>query len=131
MRSLLHRVFHNLLKNVESRNSVLYYFSAILKNNDKRSQFHVDEKALARDGFMLNVLTVLQKLSVKIKLERVDPMYPFHWESKVVIVKDTKLRFNEAEYKEWIKRFGMALLCCTASACQSAGVLHCFACHFR
>lgn len=101
MRTLLHSVFHNLLKNVESRNGVLMYFSAILKHNDKRTQFHADDKTLARDGFMMNVMCVLQKLSVKIKLERVDPMYPFHWESMINISKDTKLRYDETEYKEW------------------------------
>lgn len=102
MRSLLHSVFHNLLRNVESRNSVLMYFSAILKHNDKRTQFHFDEKILARDGFMMNVLSVLQKLSVKIKLERVDQMYPFHWESMIQIAKDTKLRFDEPAYEKFI-----------------------------
>lgn len=102
MRSLLHSVFHNLLKNVESRNSVLMYFSAILKHNDKRTQFQFDEKTLARDGFMLNVLSVLQKLSVKIKLERVDSMYPFHWESMIAIGKDTKLRFDEPAYEKFV-----------------------------
>lgn len=101
MRTLLHSVFHNFLKNVESRNGVLMYFSAILKHNDKRTQFHADDKTLARDGFMMNVMCVLQKLSVKIKLERVDPMYPFHWESMINISKDTKLRYDETEYKEW------------------------------
>lgn len=101
MRSELHSVFHNLLKNVESRNGVLMYISAILKHNDKRTQFHADDKTLARDGFMMNVMCVLQKLSIKIKLERVDPMYPFHWESMINIAKDTKLRYDETEYKEW------------------------------
>ncbi len=101
MRTSLHSLFHNLLKNVESRNGVLMYFSAILKHNDKRTQFHADEKTLARDGFMMNVMCTLQKLSVKIKLERVDPMYPFHWESMINISKDTKLRYDENEYKEY------------------------------
>lgn len=107
MRSLLHDAFHNLLKNIESRNGVLMYFSNILKRNEKRTQFHSDEKKLSRDGFMLNVMTVLQKLSVKIKLERVDPKYPFHFESLVVIEKDTKLRFDENEYRNWISSGSM------------------------
>lgn len=93
-----------MLKNVESRNNVLMFFSIIFKHNDKRTQFQADEKTLARDGFMLNVLSVLQKLSIKIKLDRVDPMYPFHWESKIFIQKDTKLRFNETEYTEWVDK---------------------------
>lgn len=103
MRCQMHDIFHNLLKNVESRNGVLMYFSNILKRNEKRTQFHSDEKKLSRDGFMMNVMTVLQKLSVKIKLERIDPRYPYHFESLIVIEKDTKLRFDDTEYKNWIK----------------------------
>lgn len=102
MRNQLHTIFHNLLKNVDSRNNVLSYFSQILGNNDKRTQFQSDEKKLARDGFMLNLMTVLQKLSVKIKLERVDPKYPFRTDSLVSIEKDTKLRFDENEFKNWV-----------------------------
>lgn len=104
MRRTLHSIFHNLLINVESRNSVLMYFSAILRQSEKRTRFHSDEKVLARDGFMLNLMVVLQKLSVKIKLERVDPMYPFHWQSMIVITKDTKLRFDDNEYKLWTEK---------------------------
>lgn len=102
MRNQLHTVFHNLLKNSETRNSVLTYFSQILGSNEKRTQFQADEKKLARDGFMLNLMTVLQKLSVKIKLERVDPKYPFQADALVSIEKDTKLRFDDTEYKNWV-----------------------------
>lgn len=104
MRRRLHSIFHNLLINVESRNSVLMYFSAILRQSEKRTRLHNEEKQLAPDGFMLNLMVVLQKLSVKIKLERVDHMYPFHWESMIVIAKDTKLRFDENEYKTWLEK---------------------------
>lgn len=102
MRTRLYGIFHNLLKNVESRHGVLMYFSKILKSNEKRTQSHSDEKRLARDGFMLNVMTVLQKLSIKIKLERVDPKYPFHHESLIDIKADTKLRFDETEFNKWV-----------------------------
>lgn len=47
MRRTLHSIFHNLLINVESRNSVLMYFSAILRQSEKRTQIHSDEKLLA------------------------------------------------------------------------------------
>lgn len=102
MRTKLHGIFHNLLVNVESRQDVLRYFSKILKSNEKRTQSHSDEKRLARDGFMLNAMTVLQKLSIKIKLERVDPKYPFHPQSLIDIKSDTKLRFDETEFNKWV-----------------------------
>lgn len=91
-----------MLKNGDIRNKVLEYFSSILLNNDKRTQFHSDEKKLARDGFMLNLMMVLQKLSIKIKLERVDPKYPFRTDAFVDIKKDTKLRFDDTEFNKWI-----------------------------
>uniref|UniRef100_A0A1L8DSG4 Ubiquitin conjugation factor E4 B n=1 Tax=Nyssomyia neivai TaxID=330878 RepID=A0A1L8DSG4_9DIPT len=105
IRNYLHSIFHALLKNVESRNSVLMYMSTILKQNEKRAQIHTDERVLARDGFMLNFLCTLQKLASKIKLDRVDMMYPFHWDSLIDIVKDTKLRYESEEYNEWLQEY--------------------------
>ncbi|XP_059618779.1 ubiquitin conjugation factor E4 B [Phlebotomus argentipes] len=105
IRNYLHSIFHALLKNVESRNSVLMFMSTILKANEKRAQIHTDERVLARDGFMLNFLVTLQKLAAKIKLDRVDMMYPFHWDSLIHIVKDTKLRYESEEYNEWMQEY--------------------------
>lgn len=102
MRSQLHAIFHSLLKNTENRSEVLNYLSKILLSNEKRTQFHSEEKKLGRDGFMLNVMSVLQKLSIKIKLNKVDPRYPFNSKSLISIEKDTKLRFDDNEYKSWI-----------------------------
>lgn len=74
-----------------------------LRNNEKRTQIHTDEAQLARDGFMLNVLSVLQKLSQKIKLDRLDMQYPFHWDALINVAKDTKLRFSSDECKTWLE----------------------------
>lgn len=49
-------------------------------------------------------MTVLQQLSVKIKLDRIDPHFPFYKDSLVTIDNDTKLRFTEEEYKKFIER---------------------------
>lgn len=102
MRTQMHGIFHSLLINPENRAEVLNYLSQILLSNEKRTQFHAEEKKLARDGFMLNVLSVLQKLSLRIKLDRIDPNYLFNAKSLVSIEKDTKLRFDDNEYKNWI-----------------------------
>lgn len=102
MRSQLHSIFHSLVRSPSNRAQVLKYLSQILLSNEKRTQFHSEEKKLGRDGFMLNVMSVLQKLSIKIKLDRVDPKYPFNDESLVSIEKDTKMRFDDTEYKNWI-----------------------------
>uniref|UniRef100_A0AAQ4Q6Z3 Ubiquitin conjugation factor E4 B n=1 Tax=Gasterosteus aculeatus aculeatus TaxID=481459 RepID=A0AAQ4Q6Z3_GASAC len=44
----------------------------------KNKAWQTDDKLVSTDGFMLNFLWVLQQLSMKIKLETVDPYYIFH-----------------------------------------------------
>lgn len=109
MRSTLHTIFHTLLRSAENRGAVLDFLSKILSANEKRAQFHSEEKKLARDGFMLNILSVLQKLSIKIHFRKVDPNYPFQACSLVSIEKDTKLRFDDNEYKNWIQKGNLIL----------------------
>lgn len=95
MRNQLHSIFHSLVRNTSNCALVFKYLSQILLSNEKRTQFHSEEKMLGYDGFM-------QKLPIKIKLNRVDPKYPFNDKSLVSIEKDTKMRFDDTEYKNWI-----------------------------
>lgn len=44
----------------------LTYITNILIFNEKRCKMRVDERTVAGDGFMLNLLTALQELSVKV-----------------------------------------------------------------
>ncbi|XP_067624496.1 ubiquitin conjugation factor E4 B isoform X2 [Eurosta solidaginis] len=104
MRTSMHTVFHSLLVNVNSRPKTLDYISKILRHNERRAQFACDEKLLARDGFVINLMSVLQQLSVKIKLDRIDPAFPFYKDSLISIENDTKLRFTADEYKQFIER---------------------------
>lgn len=104
MRTLMHTVFHSLLVNVNSRPITLEYISQVLLHNERRVQIASDEKLLARDGFLINLMVVLQQLSVKIKLDRVDPLFPFYSNSLIYIEGDTKLRFTEDEYKKFVER---------------------------
>ncbi|XP_055916702.1 ubiquitin conjugation factor E4 B [Eupeodes corollae] len=104
MRTLMHTVFHSLLVNVNSRPITLQYISQVLLHNERRVQIASDEKLLARDGFVINLMVVLQQLSVKIKLDRVDPLFPFYSNSLIYIENDTKLRFTEEEYKKFLER---------------------------
>lgn len=57
---------HNLVVNMGSREPVLSYIAKMLTHNEKRCKMRVDERTIAGDGFMLNLLTVLQELSVKV-----------------------------------------------------------------
>lgn len=53
---------------------------------------------------MLNVLSVLQLLSVRIKLERVDPLYAFHPNSLISTQNDTRLWFTNQEASDWVQQ---------------------------
>jgi len=57
---------YNLVVNLASRDITLTYITKMLIYNEKRCKMRVDEKTIAGDGFMLNLLTTLQELSVKV-----------------------------------------------------------------
>lgn len=105
-RGSLHKIFHNILVNSSSRDAMLAYLSTILKHNEKRAQFQMDERTLAGDGFMLNLLSVLQMLSFKVKLDKVDFLYPFHPSSLIDIKNDTRLKFTSQETADWLEELG-------------------------
>lgn len=102
VRRCLHRVVHDMLANPASRDSMLSYLSTLLKKNEKRTQIQSEESTLAGDGFMLNLLSVLQMLSLKIKMDRVNYLYPFHPSGFIDVSGDTKLRFTSHETKLWL-----------------------------
>ncbi|XP_015606835.1 ubiquitin conjugation factor E4 B [Cephus cinctus] len=102
-RTSLHKMLHAILANSNCREATLAYLAALLRHNEKRAQIQTEEFALAGDGFMLNLLSVLQMLSVKIKLDTVDTLYPFHPSSFVEIKNDTRLKLSSQEVAEWIK----------------------------
>ncbi|XP_057653177.1 ubiquitin conjugation factor E4 B [Diorhabda carinulata] len=105
-RGLQHRIFHFMMANQDSRDFCLNYIAQILKYNEKRSQLQMEERTLAGDGFMLNLLSVLQFLSLKIKLNKMDFMYPFHPETVVSINNNTRLKYTSQEVADWLAEFG-------------------------
>jgi ubiquitin conjugation factor E4 B len=61
-------VFHDILVCNSAREATLSYLAALLRNNEKRAQIQVDERSLAGDGFMLNILSIMQLLAVKVRI---------------------------------------------------------------
>lgn len=52
---------------------------------------------------MMNFLWVLQQLSMKIKLETVDPLYIFHPKCRLnVSLEETRLKSSLEELKSWL-----------------------------
>nr|CAD7392943.1 unnamed protein product [Timema cristinae] len=99
---LLHKVFHDILVNGSSREATLSYLAMLLRNNEKRAQIHIDERSVAGDGFMLNLLSVMQMLAIKVKLDKVDMFYPFHPSSTIDIKNETRLKFTSQEVATWV-----------------------------
>uniref|UniRef100_A0A8C8E3L5 Ubiquitin conjugation factor E4 B n=1 Tax=Oryzias sinensis TaxID=183150 RepID=A0A8C8E3L5_9TELE len=97
------KILHNILLNGETRELALNYMAALVNNNVKKAQMQTDDKLVSTDGFMLNVLWVLQQLSMKIKLETVDPNYIFHPRCRLAVsVKETRLKATMEELKSWL-----------------------------
>lgn len=101
-RNTLHNICHNILLCPDAREPLLNYFAALLQRNERRAQLQTDERSLAGDGFMLNVCSVLQLLSVRIKLERVYPLYTFQPYSWVNVRDETRIYFTTQEAQDWL-----------------------------
>ncbi|XP_041377968.1 ubiquitin conjugation factor E4 B-like [Gigantopelta aegis] len=102
VRAEVFKIVHALLVNSETRDTAMGYLSEALNRNAKRAQIQVDERFVAGDGFMLNLMSTLQMLSVKIVLDKVDPFYPFHPNSRVDVESESRLSKSAQEAEEWI-----------------------------
>ncbi|XP_048097638.1 ubiquitin conjugation factor E4 B isoform X3 [Alosa alosa] len=99
----LFKILHNILLNGETREAALSYMAALVNRNVKKAQMQTDDKLVSTDGFMLNFLWVLQQLSMKIKLETVDPFYIFHPKCRLqVSTEETRLKATMEELKGWL-----------------------------
>jgi ubiquitin conjugation factor E4 B len=58
----LHRIIMGLLKNGQTKERVLSWFSAVLRVNRERTKMRPDMKKASTDGFMLNICSVLLRL---------------------------------------------------------------------
>ena len=57
------------------REEGLKYIASLLNINSKRQQLQSNERMNAGDGFMLNLLSVMQLLCSKVRMDKVDPNY--------------------------------------------------------
>jgi hypothetical protein len=65
IRSLLHKIFYAFILYKDSRDVALKYIAQLLLLNAKRTQYSADERHLARDGFMLNLMASKLLSSIK------------------------------------------------------------------
>ncbi len=74
--SELYKVFHSILRCPETRTAAVDFFQDIIRLNSKKARLHVDTRRYSADGFMLNVLSVMHQLCLRIKLKKV---YTCRW----------------------------------------------------
>ncbi|KAK2885483.1 hypothetical protein Q8A67_016320 [Cirrhinus molitorella] len=99
----LFKILHSILLNGETREAALSYMAALVNRNVKKAQMQTDDKLVSTDGFMMNFLWVLQQLSMKIKLETVDPLYIFHPKCRLnVSTEETRLKATMEDLKSWL-----------------------------
>ncbi|XP_041129346.1 ubiquitin conjugation factor E4 B isoform X6 [Polyodon spathula] len=99
----LFKILHNILLNGETREAALNYMAAVVNRNIKKAQIQTDDRLVSTDGFMINFLWVLQQLSMKIKLETVDPFYIFHPKCRLNMTTDeTRLKAPMEDLKSWL-----------------------------
>ena len=73
-----------------------------LVQNSKRQQLEVNERQEAGDGFMLNLVSVLQLLCAKVKQDKVDPAYLYTDTCSLSLdtTDDSRLKSTSKDYKE-------------------------------
>lgn len=99
-----YKIMHAILVNSESRDAAMKLIEKFIERNVKKSQIQVDERYVAGDGFMLNLLTVLQMLSMKISLDKVDVLYPYHPNCRVDIKSESRIKCTSQESEDWLER---------------------------
>lgn len=100
-RGELYKIFHAILVNADSRDSAMNFIAYVLKANERRAQLQVDERLVSNDGFMLNFLTVLQQLAVKITLDKVDNYYLIHPACRLDLKNETCIKCTPQEVAKW------------------------------
>lgn len=101
-RSTLHKAVHAILANQSSRETCIEFLADVLRHNSSRTKMQVDRRQTCSDGPMINYLSVFQLLSLKVKLDKIDPYFPFHPQSVVDLQNDTRIKSDTKELEDWI-----------------------------
>jgi len=102
IRTRLFEVFHNLVLNVPSRDAALGFVGAFIQHNGRRSHLQVDENLVSSDGMAFNLLSVLQQLAVKVKVDKIDVLYIYHPKCRLNVSDDTRLNCTLDKVGSWL-----------------------------
>lgn len=92
-----------MLVNKSSREKTLDYINSVLVLNRNRAQLQPDEKVVAGEGFLFNLTSVLQLLSVKIDTAKVDPMYHFDPKNELTKKDEACIKFTSDQLSSWLE----------------------------
>lgn len=104
IREKMFKILHNFLLNPTTRNSTVSYLATVINTNVKKNQIRTNESLVSQNGFMLNVLSVLQKLSLKVKIEKVDPKYLMHPKCLIETNDETRIKMTSDQFKDTQKK---------------------------
>lgn len=102
VRTRLFEIFHSLVLNTSSREATLSFIGAFIQHNARRSHLQVDENLVSSDGMAFNMLSVLQQLAVKVKIDKIDVLYTYHPKCRLNISDDTRMNCTLDKVGSWI-----------------------------
>ena len=100
-RKQLYELFYPILVTKSSRPACLDWLAAALTRNSKRQQLQANERLVAGDGFMLNLVSVLQFLAVKVKQDKVDALYLYTENCRLDTSEDSRIKTSSQDFKEF------------------------------
>lgn len=102
IRTRLFEIFHSLVLNASSRDAALGFVSAFIQHNGRRAHLQVDENLVSSDGMAFNMLSVLQQLAVKVKVDKIDNLYIFNPKCRLNLSDDTRLNCTLDRVATWM-----------------------------
>ncbi|PVD36627.1 hypothetical protein C0Q70_03613 [Pomacea canaliculata] len=103
VRQECYKVIHSLLVHTDTRDTTLDFLTQLLVRNMKRAQIQVDERVVSGDGLMLNLMSIMELLSIRILLDKVDPYYPFHPKARISIRSEARFSCTSQEAEMWVE----------------------------
>ncbi|KAK1305799.1 putative ubiquitin conjugation factor E4 [Acorus calamus] len=109
LQDVLAEIFHNLLKNMDTRERVLEYFAVLINKNSSRSRMQVDLLNTASSGMFVNFSAVMLRLSDPFldanlsKLNRIDSKYVFH-SNRLDLKELTAMHASSEEVSTWLEK---------------------------
>lgn len=104
----LHFIMLQLLKHKEGREKTLDFLGRAIQLNAKRAQMRANFKIHSSDGFSVNLVEVLLRLSEKFidpnnpMLSKIESGYLLHPDARVKVGDETKLAASSEEVSKWV-----------------------------